>query len=473
MTDDEINAGLFGHKAEAAPQVTAPAAATTARAPVTTSRATNTSKIVKDDFQASMPDVNALAQQAATGQATLVENVEPPKAKPAIESLHEAYPWLFPALAGLGTLAAAKTASGFFTGNKEEKATPSSISDRMIRKEPTLDNERFGGLTPPKAVQLQESAPQFAGPATTPAESSAIKDPAEVMQTPEQKRKAKLAQATASIDGRIPQAPVERPAMQGTAAPSPISIEQEIGVNPQPKSYPEGMTATTPVGNEPKDMNLVRRSEYNKSENEINKAKAEKLAEQGAVEPKKPAKSKAIPAFKSAADIPEGTVFRPDVGNLDRSLVNILGPEGRLYAKDVLNEGKMFGEYKGKDYNKKIQDIVGAYGEKLKEITPSIDLTTREGRVAAGAPHTQNFGSALGRAAKVGGVLGTLMTVAQSANAREAARNVGESLLPLALTPSSLANAELTPEILAAQERQMKEMQKLGSPYRSVPPPKR
>jgi hypothetical protein len=190
-------------------------------------------------------------------------------------------------------------------------------------------------------------------------------------------------------------------------------------------------------------------------------------------ETKKPAKSKAIPTFKTESDIPKGMVFRPDVGNLDRSLVNILGTEGRLHAKDVLNEGQMFGNYKGGDYNKKVSDLVSAYGEELKKITPSIDLTTRDGRVAAGLPHTQNFGPALGKAVKVGGVLGTLMTVAQSANAKEALGNVAESLLPIGLTPSSLASGELTPEIRAAQDRQMKEMQKLGSPYRSVPPPKR
>jgi hypothetical protein len=139
-----------------------------------------------------------------------------------------------------------------------------------------------------------------------------------------------------------------------------------------------------------------------------------------------------------------------------------------LYAKDVLNEGKMFGNYSGKDYNKKVSELVGAYGEKLKEITPSIDLTTREGRVAAGLPHTQNYGPALGKAAKVGGVLGTLMTVAQSANAKEAAQAVGESLLPIGLTPSEVQSGKLTAKQLKAFE----ESQKLGSPYRSVPPPR-
>ena len=187
----------------------------------------------------------------------------------------------------------------------------------------------------------------------------------------------------------------------------------------------------------------------------------------GKAPPTKPKKA-VVPSFKTAADIPEGMVFRSDVGNLDRSLVNILGPEGRLYAKDVLNEGKMFGNYKGADYNKKVSELVNAYGEKLKEITPSIDLTTREGRIVAGAPHTQNYGSALGKAAKVGGVLGTLMTVAQSANAKEAAQAVGESLLPIGITPSEVQSGKLTAKQLKAFE----EAQKLGSPYRSVPPPR-
>ena len=227
----------------------------------------------------------------------------------------------------------------------------------------------------------------------------------------------------------------------------------------QPPSAPVQLTPSAEVLAEP--VTPVAKSAS------IGTAPVESAPVAGAVPPKA-AKSKSIPAFKSTADIPEGLVFRPDVGNLDRSLINILGPEGRLYAKEVLNEGKMFGEYKGADYNKKVKELVGAYGEKLKEITPSIDLTTREGRIAAGVPHTQNYGSALGKAAKVGGVLGTLMTVAQSANAREAVGNVAESLLPIGVTPSELQPGTLTAKQLKAFE----ESKKLGSPYRSVPPPK-
>lgn len=57
------------------------------------------------------------------------------------------------------------------------------------------------------------------------------------------------------------------------------------------------------------------------------------------------------------------------------------------------------------------------------------------------------------------------------ADAKSIARSVGESLLPIGLTPSELASGTLPPEKVAALQAFMKERQKLGSPYRSVPPP--
>jgi len=184
-------------------------------------------------------------------------------------------------------------------------------------------------------------------------------------------------------------------------------------------------------------------------------------------------KKSEVKTFKSTADIPEGFVFRPDVGNLDRSIYNILGPEGRQYAKDVLNEGKMFGEYKGADYNDKVKQIIGAYGEKLKEITPSIDLTTREGRVAVGAPHNPNYATkGFGKAAKVGGVAGTLFAVADLANAKTAEQkaNAGANLLGAILPPGTDILEAGAPTLGEKQKKAFENAQKLGSPYRSVPP---
>ena len=327
------------------------------------------------------------------------------------------------------------------------------------------------------AKQMPDKPVVSAAP-STPAPVSQETPPAAVKgidKTPDQIRREKLAQAQAQLDGRAiaPTAPAPTPSAQ-TMTP-----EQMVQAD-KPASIPQGMTAETEVGKAPKDMGLVEAGDTNRelkaAEKQASAAEKE-LAKQGAVTPTSKTKKPAVPIFKTASDIPPGMVFRPDVGNLDRGLVNILGPEGRLYAKEVLNEGKMFG-HAGADYNQKLKGLVSNYAEELKKITPSIDLTTREGRIAVGAPHTENYGSALGKAAKVGGVLGTLMTIAQSANAREAAGNVAESLLPIGLTPSNLAPGTLyTP----AQQREFSEQlakqkaserQKLGSPYRSVPPPR-
>lgn len=459
MTDDEINSSLFGHVAK--PQVQAPveqtvavplqAAPRVAPAPKTPQAAVGSVPVP----QAPMPDTEALAKQAAQSSNIVNREIEQPVVKPGLSSLHEAYPWLAPMLGAAG---AALIGQGVYKAATSGEKKPSSISDRMFKNEPTLDSERFGGLTPPKAAAAEAQAPQFSGPETTPAEVAAVQDPAKVMQTPEQVRKEKQAQAQAKIEGRAIPSPVV------TQPPSvPVVAAPQQPVAPAPASYPSGITPETEVGKAPKEMGMIQQSEYNKE----SKAVDQSLKQQGAVTPASKVKKPAVPSFKTAADIPEGMVFRPDVGNLDRGLVNILGPEGRLYAKEVLNEGKMFG-HAGADYNQKVKELVGKYGEELKKITPSIDLTTREGRIAVGAPHTENYGSALGKAAKVGGVLGTLMTIAQSANAREVARNVGESLLPIAATPSELQPGTLTAKQLKAFE----EAQKLGSPYRSVPPPR-
>jgi hypothetical protein len=184
---------------------------------------------------------------------------------------------------------------------------------------------------------------------------------------------------------------------------------EELNEITSPKVTPP--EAGTQVGKAPKGAELVEASA-------INRAKNEAATAMGAAPPPVAKKTAVKPVvYKTAAEIPEGMVFRPDVGNLDRSLVNTLGTEGRLHAKELINEGKMFGTYQGdpKLYNQKVSELVNQYATKLKETLPSVDLTTREGRIAAGLPHEKNYGAALGKAAKVAGITGTLMTIAQSA----------------------------------------------------------
>jgi len=184
-------------------------------------------------------------------------------------------------------------------------------------------------------------------------------------------------------------------------------------------------------------------------------------------EPATPAKPKQKSTFKSAAEIPEGMIFRPDVGNLDRSLANALGPEHRLYAKELINEGKMFGH--STDVNKDVSRITNEYFKALQQQVPETILS-RDARKAQGVESKLGtYGKVLGRGATLAGVAGTLMTMAQSANAKEAANALGEAILPLGATPSELQPGTLTAKQLKAFE----EAKKLGSPYRSVPPPKR
>lgn len=73
------------------------------------------------------------------------------------------------------------------------------------------------------------------------------------------------------------------------------------------------------------------------------------------------------------------------------------------------------------------------------------------------------------KAMKAGGGAAALMAIPGFANAstfKEAMGNIGEALLPMGMTPSELAPGTLTEKQLQAY----KEAQKLGSPYRSVPP---
>jgi hypothetical protein len=70
---------------------------------------------------------------------------------------------------------------------------------------------------------------------------------------------------------------------------------------------------------------------------------------------------------------------------------------------------------------------------------------------------------------KAGGGIAALMAIpgfANESSLKEVMGNIGEALLPMGMTPSELAPGTLTEK----QFQAYKEAQKLGSPYRSVPP---
>ena len=78
------------------------------------------------------------------------------------------------------------------------------------------------------------------------------------------------------------------------------------------------------------------------------------------------------------------------------------------------------------------------------------------------------------KAVKVGGVVGALISMsdlAKAENLRQGVSDVAEGLLPIGVTPSGLNTNEA--EELARRRRYFEQQsQKLGSPFRAVPPPR-
>jgi hypothetical protein len=183
-------------------------------------------------------------------------------------------------------------------------------------------------------------------------------------------------------------------------------------------------------------------------------------------EPPKPiAETKKIggrPTKQAVAAEMEGKVFKEGFGGADNYLEKQMGFDIRRFMKDEFNQGKPYGG--GQAAMDKAYADIKKYDTWLKENIP-VQTLNREERKAMGIPPPKDY-PVLGKAMKVGGVAGLLMTAGQAANAKEAMGNVAEALLPLGMTPSELAPGTLTKKQLDAY----KEAQKLGSPYRSVPP---
>ena len=157
-------------------------------------------------------------------------------------------------------------------------------------------------------------------------------------------------------------------------------------------------------------------------------------------------------------------VFKEGFGGADNWMQSQVGHDIRRFIKDEFNAGKPYGS--GQAAMDKAYSDIGKYEQWLKENIPVQTLNKAE-RKAVGVPSPAPYGP-LGKAIKVGGTAGLLMSAINAANAKQAAQNVGEALLPIGMTPSELAPGTLTEK----QLRAFQESQKLGSPYRSVPPPR-
>lgn len=190
-----------------------------------------------------------------------------------------------------------------------------------------------------------------------------------------------------------------------------------------------------------------------------------------------PAYPKAGTNFKTEADIPPGFVARYDVGNLDRSMGNILGLEHRANARDLFNQGKPFGQ--SANLNQDVSDLTKRYFQQLQSEIPET-LLGREARQAQKIP--SEFGvfaknTPFGTGVKIGGKAATLFALADVANAAQQGNYGGAALqaadiatdyLPFvgqikqALSPSSAgAGSDIPPNMAQAML--------LGSPYAQTP----
>lgn len=146
----------------------------------------------------------------------------------------------------------------------------------------------------------------------------------------------------------------------------------------------------------------------------------------------------------------------PGTGGGDNWLHNTLGPEGYQEFITKYNEGKPIPNYE------KAKSMFGNIyqGPKVREIPEGVRIE----RGIAPPEKAANYG----KLGKIATVAAAGATAAGSANAQEMARNLGEMLLPIGATPSEVQPGTLTEK----QLRAFAEAQKLGSPFRSVPPPK-
>lgn len=284
-------------------------------------------------------------------------------------------------------------------------------------------------------------------------------------------------------------------------------------VAPVQPTLPAGVDPNMPVGPAPSesDMNLVRQSKYNEADKQI----VSDLRAIGTPPPSKapinvatvnqtgPAvgttaevvkastptptvvKAPAAPqkqTFKSMAELPEGAVFKEGWGGADSWLNDQVGKEKAKAIRNTYNQGRGFGS--GAEAIKNAATAMAEFGNTQFMTQGEPTILSKENRQRFGVPPPQQAGplnKAFPKAVKVGGLAGLLLTANEAANAknlREAAGTVGEAFLPIGLTPSTLAPGTLyTP----AQQREFTkqlamqkeaERQKLGSPFRAVPPPR-
>jgi len=348
----------------------------------------------------------------------------------------------------------------------------------------------FGGQPPmaPQQIAPQQTAPQQAAPAdTSPRKAKPVAPPA-MGKIDAEALTSQVGQANKAIQAQTP-AP-QAPSVVGALMDQILNNWQlpALGLGALAAAGYVGYKAGSGPKEGLKSRDIMNRVEPTMDGSDLSKATptAAPVAPVEKPAPKGPKKEPAVVTFKTAKDIPEGFVFRPDVGNLDRSLGNILGLEHRANAREMFSGGKPFGQFKGTGptaFNDEISRLTTNYFQKLQSEIPETILS-RDARKAQGIP--SDFGTYatktnFGKAAKVAGVAGTLIAVADIANAAQKG-NIGEAALRsadlatdyipgVAQFKQGLSPFEASaPTLGEKQLKAFENAQKLGSPYRSVPP---
>lgn len=352
------------------------------------------------------------------------------------------------ALAALGAVQTAKGVAKAYT----------SISDRLMKK-PEID--RTVDVQMDKSLPKTFSPPTSVGPITnlpgTPEELQKALGPdweATIAKSDAiRKERQALAQQNARASMGELGAPPAQPPVAGGQPPAP-AVAPPPAVNP----IAQAAAQTAPVAPPTVAQLAQEAAPAVTTAAQAPAAAIPPVEEKNKGGRKGEGKDKKL-TYKTPAELPEGMVFKEGFGGADNWMKNSFNDESRIMIRDLFNEGKPYGANMDKAYAD-----ARKYETWLKENIP-VQTYARSERKAAGLPPPENYGK-LGTAIKVGGIGGLLMTATQAANAKQAAQNVGEALLPIGMTPSELAPGTLTKKQLEAYTQ----FQKLGSPYRSVPP---
>lgn len=336
------------------------------------------------------------------------------------------------------------------------KSVGKSIRDRMIgapkepvRVEPSMEAPKEPVFSPPSKVGpitnmpgTPEELQKALGPnwEATLAKSEAAR-----------KEKQMLAQERARISmGELPTQPVTPPVSvnQPPAQPSPVAQVAAQTAPVAPPTVAQIAQQTAPA---------------------VTEAAQAPAAAIPPAEKNKGGRPKGVQAkkwtYEAGAQLPEGTVFKEGWGGADNWLNNEVGKEKAKLIRETFNQGKPFGEG-SKENMARAANAMNEFGLVQYMSGDQPKILSKENRERFGIAPPEQYGrlnKTFDKAVKVGGVAGLLLTAAEAANAKQAAQNIGEALLPIGMTPSDLASGTLTEKQLRAYQ----EAQKLGSPYRT------